>query len=236
LAEAICDALLEASSAAACPLTEQVLADRFGVSRTPVREILSRLEDDGIIERRQRKGIQLRRPSPKELVELYDLRALLEGYAARHVALRATPDDIEHLAACAECFTRCRKDGDDPGCEEANIQFHHKLVALAGNDLLRKIMDRFNIIRRAFRITHGLPADARDRDTPYPHEDLVEMIRQGNADACEAFMQAHILRAKDILLQKVLGFRLALDDGRQAFSSRSQAKSPNRQREKDTSR
>jgi DNA-binding GntR family transcriptional regulator len=217
LSTAIRNALLEATVADAAPLTEQALADRFGVSRTPIREILRELESDGIIERRQRRGIRLRRPSPKELVELYDVRAVLEGYAARVAARRATAEDIEDLAASARRFAQYRERRDVEGCEQANIEFHDKIIEIAANDLLEKIVQRFRIIRQAFRITHGLPWDERDRSTPYPHDTLVELIRQGDADACDAFMRSHILRAKEILLQKVLGLNMPLGDQWQIY-------------------
>lgn len=232
---AIRDALFEASVAGEQPLTEQSLAERFGVSRTPVREVLTQLENDGAIERKQRKGIVLRRASPKELVELYELRAVLEGYAARQAARRARPEDMDYLAANAELFAECRKRGDFQCCQAANIEFHDKIIALAGNDLLQSMMERFNIIRQAFRITRGLVWDERELNTPYPHEALVELIRSGDGDACEAFMQAHILRAKDILLQKALGFDLPLHDERCANLSHSPGKSATRQRKKEFS-
>lgn len=138
---------------------------------------------------------------------------MLEGYAARLAARQATAEDIEQLAASAQRFAVCREEGNFEGCEQANIEFHDKIIAVAGNDLLESIVQRFRIIRRAFRITHGLPWDERDRSTPYPHDRLVDLIRQGDADGCESFMRAHILRAKDILLQKVLGLSAPLHEG-----------------------
>jgi len=235
LDSAIRDALLEASVAGERPLTEQSLAKRFGVSRTPVREVLAQLEKDGAIERKQRKGIVLRRPSPKEIVELYELRAVLEAYAAGQAARRATREDVNYLAANAERFAQCRKRGDFQGCEEINVQFHDKIIAMAGNDLLQGMVARFNIIRQAFRITRGLVWDEREFNTPYPHQDLVELIRNGDTDACEAFMQAHILRAKDILLQKSLGLNLPLHDERRADWSHLPGKSVTRRRNKEFS-
>ena len=234
LANAIREALLEATLEKASPLTEQGLADRFGVSRTPVREILTQLENDGVIERKQRRGIRLRRPSPKELVEIYDVRAVLEGYATRVAAQRATPEDIETLAATARRFAECRERGNFEGCDQANIEFHDRIIALAGNDLLENMVQRFRIIRRAFRITHGLPWDERDRSTPYPHDQLVELIRQGDVDACEAFMQAHILRAKEILLQKVLGLSAPLHGHWHAHHDRPRDTSVHHQRREET--
>ena len=111
-------------------------------------------------------------------MELYELRAVLEGYAARQAARRATREDVDYLAANAERFSECRKRGNLQGCEQANIEFHDKIIALAGNDLLQGMMERFNIIRQAFRITRGLQWDEHELNTPYPHEALVELIRR----------------------------------------------------------
>ena len=158
------------------PLTEQKLAERFGVSRTPIREILQDLQKLGVIERRQKKGVTVRKPSLKKLAEVYDVRSVLEGYAARMAAANATPEDIRELAASAGRFTRGRKNGDMQACEEANIAFHGKIIVMAGNDFLVSMMDQFNVIRRAFRLTHGLIWDERDYRTPYPHEAIVEKL------------------------------------------------------------
>ena len=219
LDSAVCDALFEASLVGARPLTEHSLAVRFGVSRTPIREVLSQLENEGAIERKQRKGIVLRRPSAKEIVELYELRAVLEAYAAGQAARRATREDLNYLTANAEQFAQCRKRGDFQGCERINILFHDKIIAMAGNDLLQGMVTRFNIIRKAFRITRGLVWDDREFNTSHPHLDLVKLIRNGKTDACEVFMRAHILRAKDILLQKALGLTVPLRDERRTDQS-----------------
>ena len=192
------------------PLTEQKLSERFGVSRTPIREILQDLENLGVIERRQKKGVTVRKPSLKELAEVYDVRSVLEGYAARMAVANATPEGIRELAASASRFTRGRKNGDIQACEEANIAFHTKIIVMAGNDLLLSMMDQFNVIRRAFWLTHGLTWDDRDYLTPYPHEAIVGKLESGDTDGCDVLMQAHIRTGKNRLIEKAIGMKPAV--------------------------
>jgi len=209
LIEAVRNAVFEAGPDPTVPLTEQRLAERFGRSRTPVRDVLRELEHDGIIERRQRRGIRLRRPSPRELAEVYDLRTLLEGHAARLAVEHASPADVRQLRGHARRFATARRSGDEAACEQANIAFHGKFVELAGNELLRRMMDRFNIIRRAFWMTHSLRLDERDTTTPYPHEAILERLEARDPDGCERLMKAHIERARNFLIEKALDVRLA---------------------------
>ncbi len=212
LAKAVREAVFSATAAGGAKLTEQELATRFGVSRTPIRDVLRDLQKDGLIERRQKSGVSLRMPSPKELAEVYDLRAVLEGYAIRLAVDNTTPADAKYLLALAKQFTRSRKLGDMPKCEQVNIDFHQKIVAMAGNDLLASMIARFDIIGRAFRLTHPFCLDERKMKTPYPHELIVEKLVAGDPDECEKLMRGHIRRAKNILIEKLLGMKLDLPD------------------------
>ena len=187
------------------PLTEQRLAQRFGVSRTPVRDALRVLEEEGLVERRKKKGIYLRRPSIKEIAEVYELRAVLEGFAGRLAVQNATSEDIKQLGSYAKQFTRSRKREDTANTEQANIAFHSKILDLSGNALLKSIVERFSIVRRAFRLTHEVPPEPAGQTTPYPHEAIVERIAARDAGGAEKLLQRHIRRAKQLLIERALG-------------------------------
>ena len=210
LTRKIRDILFASRASRDAPITEQKLADRFQFSRTPIRDALRVLEEEGLIERRKKKGIYLRRPSIKELAEIYEVRAVLEGFAGRLAVRNATRNDIKELRSWARQFTRARERRDFERAESANVAFHDKIVELAGNTVLENMMERFAIVRRAFRLTHTIPAERMVRTTPYPHEAIVDRIEAGDADGAEKLLQLHIRRGKQLLIERVLDLDLGI--------------------------
>lgn len=195
------EVLFEVEASRENPLTEQELATRLDVSRTPVRDALCLLQQDGIIERKQRRGIYLRTPSLSEIVEIYEIRAALEGFAARKATLNATKRDIAELKKYARQFSLSRKKNLEKRKDEANIAFHGKIVELAKSDLLSDIMERFNLLRRAFMLRHQFPVDLTNVKPPYPHEDIIKKMEEGDAEGCGRMLESHILWAKDLIVE-----------------------------------
>ena len=121
-------------------LVETSLATRLGVSRTPIREALRRLEQDGLVERTSR-GTRVVERSPEQILEIYELRILLEGQAARAAAERATSLDINRLRAIHEQMEAAGPD-DDQHRVRLNRLFHEALWAASHNGTLVEVIDR----------------------------------------------------------------------------------------------
>ena len=115
-------------------LTEIALAEEFGISRTPVREALRRLEQDGLAERAAR-GMRVRERSPNEILEIYEVRILLEGAAARAAAIRRTPLDVARLEQLHEHMVKTEP-VDAQAMEAANRRFHEMVWATSHNSTL----------------------------------------------------------------------------------------------------
>lgn len=203
LSHRIKDVLFDVGASREKPLTEQELAARLDVSRTPVRDALSVLQQDGIIERKQRRGVYLRTPSLSEIVEIYEVRAVLEGFAARRATENVTKRDIAELKKYARQFTNSRKRNLLEQKDNANIAFHGRIVELARSDLLSDIMERFSIVRRAFKLKHQFPVDLTNVNPPYRHEDILEKMQEGDAEGCGRMLESHILWAKDLIVESV---------------------------------
>ena len=208
LAERIGDVLFEHRAFEENPLSEQALADMFGVSRTPVRDALLELEREGLVERRKKKGVYLLRPSPRDLAEVYDVRAALECHAVRVIAENADGDGLRELERIAKRFSKAREQDDAEAMDAANIAFHERIVELSGNALLAGIVSRFRIISRAFRLAHGITLKQPMPPTGASHEAIVAALRAGDVDRCEQLMRRHVLDAKRKLMEKALGVRL----------------------------
>ena len=208
LSEEIVEVLFSEGAFEDKPVTEQQLADRFQVSRTPIREALKELEGFDIIARKQKKGIHLKKPSIELLVAVYDVRSALEGFAGRLATQKVTDEDLRELETLARQFTEGREEGHHEKCEAANIAFHNKIIELSGNPLLIQIMKSFSIIRQAFKLAYSIQPERKGVTTPYPHEEIVEKMKAGDTEGCEKLLRAHIQRAKKGLIEQLLGFKL----------------------------
>ena len=208
LADLIRDVLLANNDLTGGLMTEQKLGERFGVSRSPVRDALKELEKDGIIERRKRKGIRLKPPSLAEILALYDVRSVLEGLAARLLAERATAADLRELAALAQSFTQARRDRDFDQAEAVDAAFHRRAVELSGNPWLAKIMDNFDIVRKMFRSTSPTKAAIGRRPSPYSHEKMVQALTRADAEECETIFRRHVQWSKQAVVEGASGVKL----------------------------
>src|SRR5579875_1078064 len=126
--------IVSGSLAAGAPLVEGAVAARYGMSRTPVREALRRLQQDGLVERADR-GMRVRTRSPEEILEIYEVRIVLEAEAARGAAERATRLDLMRIAGALDRMKAA--DPADAGAMAAtNRAFHEALWSASHNGTL----------------------------------------------------------------------------------------------------
>src|SRR5690349_19897850 len=117
-----------------------ILAEQFGVSPTPVREAMIQLANDGLMESVRNKGFRVRQPSDVELDELAELRMLLEVPIVRRIAeMGVAPETLAELRELAKDIERAAADNDVIGHVTADLEYHCKLLALAGNAHLVEI-------------------------------------------------------------------------------------------------
>lgn len=178
-------------------LTEEGLAEKFGVSRTPVREALRRLAQDGLVERSSR-GMVVPPISPERMREIYPIVACLEGLAARIAAERKDPDVVALLRDLQEQMRRCFDDGDIERFLELNAQLHGALIDRCGNASLIATLQRFRAPMRHYR-TIVLHMPGRAALSVEEHARIVDAIEAGDAPGAEAAMRAHIEGSARIL-------------------------------------
>jgi DNA-binding GntR family transcriptional regulator len=204
----IIDALFSENSIDDYCMTEDKLSKKFGISRSQIRESLKELEKIGVIERKQKKGINLKKPSSRLLAEVYDLRSVLEGFAGRLATYHCTNNDIEELTKIARAYSDGLSKGDHDCCERANIEFHNKIVMLSGNNVLIDIMNSYAIVKKAFKLAYSIEPEEIQSAPEFSHEKIVEKMRVKDADMCETLIRAHIQHSKKTLIEKSLGFKL----------------------------
>jgi DNA-binding GntR family transcriptional regulator len=181
-------------------LVETALATRLGVSRTPIREALRRLEQDGLVERTSR-GTRVVERSPEQILEIYELRILLEGQAARTAAERASSLDINRLRAIHEQMLAAGPDDDDDRVR-LNRLFHEALWAASHNGTLVEVIERL-IAHLHPQTTLRFPG--RWDSILEEHGELLQAITEHRADDAAAIATDHMIRAREIRLQLYAG-------------------------------
>lgn len=172
-------------------LVESELADRLGVSRTPVREALQRLETQSLLTRDGRSLI-VSSLDHTQMAELYVVRGTLEGLAARLAARHATPEEIAVLRDMLAADAALK---DDPeALSRANRRFH-KQIHLASHN--RFLVQQLDLVHRSMALlaTTSISAKGRGGDTLKEHERIVAAIAAGDGDAADAALRAHISQA-----------------------------------------
>lgn len=177
-------------------LQESKLADRIGVSRTPVREALSRLSNEGlVILERYRRG-QVASFSMAEVAEVFRLRAKLEGHGARRAARRITPEQIEHLeeleAEMESVFQQLGWHKHLSEFDQLNNEFHATIAAAADSPRLEKILASSLELPASIFNYYSEPLEDRTRRTHRQHSEIIDALKARNPDWAEAAMIAHL--------------------------------------------
>lgn len=172
-------------------LVESDLADRFGVSRTPIREALQRLETQSLLTRDGRSLI-VSSLDHTQMAELYVVRGELEGLAARLAASHATPEEKRVLRDMLEADRALV--GDPSALSRANKRFH-KQIHLASHN--RFLVQQLDLVHRSMALlaTTSLAAEGRGQGALAEHEAIVAAIEAGDGEAANAALREHISRA-----------------------------------------
>lgn len=175
-------------------LRETELAERLGVSRTPVREAIRQLEADGLVTHVPRQGASIRSLDYAEVMELYEMRAVLEGTAARLAARAASDLEIEELEALN---TELAQAGATPEAFKLNRLFHAALLDAAKNRFLTKSITG---LQKALMILGPttLTQPERAENAVHEHRAILDAIKARDGRAAEAATRAHIEAAQRV--------------------------------------
>ena len=179
-------------------LTEEYLSSALGISKSPVREALMRLESEGLISIESRRGAYVRKFSASEVHDLYDVRALLEVHAVR--SARITPALLEQMAASIERTRNNLESGDKLHHIEEDIHFHGLIAASTGNAEFGRILDNIQQKSLLCRMaTFYLSATT----APASHQKIYTAMRDGDMQRAQREMHEHIFFVRDTLLRSM---------------------------------
>ena len=171
---------------------EEDLANQLGVSRTPVREALIRLESTGRVHLRPGRGALLTPVTDEEYIEWLQLREQLEGFATREAALNASQRDVQRLRALFAPFIGLEEDTFAPvPYGQANVAFHKEIIALANNRLLERVWAAFGhrqttYRRQTIKRLHRFSTSLRE------HLAIIDAIERRDAELAEKLARQHV--------------------------------------------
>ncbi|OGP93445.1 MAG: hypothetical protein A2156_00915 [Deltaproteobacteria bacterium RBG_16_48_10] len=198
-------AILDGRFSPAERLTEEHLAEELGVSRTPVREALHKLESEGLIKPLETRGFIVYPDSKEEVEELFEIRSILEGYALKIISEKISEGDLERLNGFIEKAEDALKRKRINEIFRWNTKFHDTLHGMVAEKkrLHRLMVDMRKYVLRFRKNTLQYP-DAGKR-TVDGHRKILLALRLKDPDLCERMMREHIRQAKEDALQSLFG-------------------------------
>lgn len=178
-------------------LVESVLAEWCEVSRTPIREALSKLQHDGLVERNDR-GLVVRERSPEEVLDIYETRIALEGTAARMAAERRNSHDLILLRRALSRLESLNTDDVD-AMVRANRQFHTAVWRASHNSSLIDLLERLDLHLVRYP-ANTLESPGRWERSNEQHQAIVAAIEARDSDGAEKSAVTHFTEARDIQL------------------------------------
>ncbi|MBP2643921.1 MAG: rspR 3 [Firmicutes bacterium] len=183
-------------------LMEIQLAEELGVSRTPVREAIRRLELEGFLVTVPRRGTYVSNLSIKDVNEVFEIRTALDVLAAELAAERITEEELEHMERLLVQISEYIDNGNVDKVVDADSEFHDILYQASRNDRLVGIINNLREQFTRFR-TMSMGYPGRLKNTLEEHRRLVEAIAQRDSDLAKEYAREHMENAEQILLNEM---------------------------------
>ncbi len=173
-------------------LDERQLAEDLGVSRTPIREAIARLEQEGFLRIEPRRGVFIVRKTKREVLEMITVWAALEGMAARLVTEHASDAEIATLREMFATFESGQVEAKIDEYSETNISFHQALLRLGKCDLLNRIAENLFIHMRSIRM-RTISEDHRASRSIIDHMNIIEALESRDTELAGRQVREHTM-------------------------------------------
>ena len=173
-------------------LDEKQLSQALGVSRTPIREAMTLLEQEGFLRTVPRRGIFIVRKTKKQIIEMIEMWAAIESMAARLATLNASDDEIAGLRKMFDDFRNAAPAEHINEYSDANIAFHQAIIRLSGSHLMGQTLENLFIHVRAIRRLTISQADRASRSI-VDHIRIIEALEKRDTELAERLVRQHSL-------------------------------------------
>lgn len=202
--ESVRNAITEGELAPGSLHSVQSLANTFEVSRTPVREALIELANQGMVRFERNRGVRILQMSTHDLEEIFTLRLLLEVPAARRATERIDAATVRQMQEALEAMERAVAEGDEPTMMRHDRRFHMLLNGASGNGRLAEFVDAL----RDQIVTRGVSTAGQSRSLEQivgEHRAILEAVERRDAAAAAAAMQRHVENTAGLLMRQEAG-------------------------------
>ena len=172
-------------------IPEESLAEQFGVSRTPVREAVRRLDEFGLVRIKPRSYAEVISLSEKEADQVEEVREQLEGLAVRHLAEKATDEDVQVLTVLVEKCYRSLESGNVAETFETDSRFHLEIAERSGNGILAELMERLDAKVQLVRLMRCSTPKTINQNI-HVHDQIIAAIAANDSAQAEILMREHI--------------------------------------------
>jgi DNA-binding GntR family transcriptional regulator len=211
--ETIREAILRGALKPGEKVAEPELAERFGISRTPIREAFRQLESEGYLTVIPRKGAVVTALSERDVEEFYAIKSILEGYAARMAAVNLSSKDIDRLEAINDRLEQLARDGDVKTFFRVHNEFHELFIRAAGNEklleLIGQLLMKFNRLRMA-----SLSLPGRMEISVNEHKKILEAFKNNDGEKANQLVSKTAAYGGQVLIQS-----MAQQEGRRVEKS-----------------
>lgn len=183
-------------------LSERSIANELNVSRTPVREAFIRLERFGLVEMEKHRGVKVITFSTERVKQLYQVREVLEGLAARILAEQADTEVIEKLEMLIDKAEQAASEQDIEKLSNINTQFHTEIAKSTGNSYLISTMEKLQS-HIGICMARSLSSLGRPLENIAEHRQIVKAIKLKDADFAEAVTRYHVRRSLNNVLKRL---------------------------------
>lgn len=191
-------------------LVEDDLMARFHLKRHAVRQALADMEQQGLVQRKKNSGAQVRALAPKEVIELYALREILETSCVKLIPLPVRPAHLKQMIDIQRIHAAAVKAGDPRAVFRANLAFHAALYALSGNATLIEAIAEYARRTYPVRLSTLVSTEYLERARK-EHEQIIKALRTGDRDALISLCTDHLRPSRDTYLMNLKRLGL-LDD------------------------
>lgn len=188
-------------------LTEEFLANELQISRTPIREGLKQLESEGLI-MPMKRGVRVRHFTKEDILQIYDLRTLLEGYATAQAAIHRTDSDLKEMKSSNEMYEQAinsyleTKETSIEDILNINNQFHDAVIKASQNQHIHSHISKVVVVPLIFRAFYWFN-EAQLRHSLNVHKTILKAIEDNDSERARAAMHEHIYHGRDQVLTHI---------------------------------
>ena len=179
-------------------MMEVEMAEEMGVSRTPIREAIRKLEKEGLVTIEPRRGAYASQISQKDMIEILEVRQNMEGLAAFYAAARMTDEGKQKMANASAGYDKAVEEANTQEMIRYDTEFHHIIVEGADNKILVNMVEQLQELVLRFRYLY-YDNFKRGEKMPAEHHAIMEAIDDGDGDRARSAADIHIERLKEMI-------------------------------------